>query len=118
MNAKRPATGLLRAVVLLLPFPGAIAGQDPPGPTLARLDALKLDAVDGDVPARHSRSVSRWRAAPMYAGLRAHLAGALGADGVEQVRSQDHQLFPSVTHTLPCRSRAGAVTSSRPRSSG
>jgi hypothetical protein len=146
MNTKRSATGLLRAVVLLLAFAGGVAGQGPTGPTLARLDALKLNRVDGDVPARHSRSVSRdvaravanriadcrgllgaaarrpsavlavldetdwqrvtdraygvphhgtdspyvivippsWRAAPMYAGVREHLAGALGADEVDR----------------------------------
>ncbi len=147
MNTKRSATGLLRAVVLLLAFSGVVAGQDPTGPTLARLDALKLGAVDADVPARYSRSVSRdvaravanriadcrgllgaaarrpavvlavldetdwqrvtdrpygvphhgtadspyiivipqsWRAAPMYAGVRAHLAGVLGADEVDR----------------------------------
>ena len=146
MNTRSSATGLLPAVVLLFAFPGAVAGQSTL-PTLARLEALRLNAVDGDVPARYSRTVSRnvaialakrvadcrgllgaaaprpaivlaildetdwprvtdraygvphhstadspyvivmpqsWRAAPMYAGVRAQLAGALGADEVDR----------------------------------
>jgi hypothetical protein len=46
-------------VVLLLAFSLAIAAQGPLLPTLARLDALKLGSVEGDVPARYSNSVSR-----------------------------------------------------------
>ena len=78
MNTKRSATGLLSAVVLLLAFAGTIAGQGPPGPTLARLDALKLNSRDGDVPVRYSKSVSRDVASAIATRI-ADCRGLLGA---------------------------------------
>jgi hypothetical protein len=45
--------------LLVLAFSSAVASQTPLIPTLARLDALKLASIEGDVPVRYSRSVSR-----------------------------------------------------------
>jgi len=45
--------------LLVLAFSGAVASQTPLIPTLARLDALKLASIEGEVPVRYSRSVSR-----------------------------------------------------------
>ena len=59
MNTRRSVTCMLPVVVLLLAFSLAIAAQGPLLPTLARLDALKLASIEGDVPARYSNSVSR-----------------------------------------------------------
>jgi hypothetical protein len=139
---------MLPVVVLLLAFSLAIGAQGPLLPTLARLDALKLASIEGDVPVRYSKGASRdvasalagriaecrgllaaatgrpsivlalldrsdwervsdrpygmphhdaadspyvivipqnWRdAAPMFTGVRTHLAGALGEHGVDR----------------------------------
>jgi hypothetical protein len=139
---------MLPVVVLFLAFSLAIGAQGPLLPTLARLDALKLASIEGDVPVRYSKGASRdvasalaariaecrrllaaaagrpsivlalldrsdwervsdrpygmphhgaadspyvivipqnWRdAAPMFTGVRTHLAGALGEHGVDR----------------------------------
>jgi hypothetical protein len=59
MNTRRSVTWMLPVVVLLLASSLAIADQGPLLPTLARLDALKLTSIEGDVPARYSNIVSR-----------------------------------------------------------
>src|SRR5688572_25145764 len=75
MNNKRSATCTLPVVVLLLAFSLAIGAQ---GPTLARLDALKLASIEGDVPVRYSTGVSR-DVASALAGRIAECRGLLAA---------------------------------------
>ena len=65
MIITRSATCMLPVVVLLFAFSLVIAAQGRLLPTLARLDALKLASIEGDVPVRHSRSVSRAVASPL-----------------------------------------------------
>jgi hypothetical protein len=64
--------------VLLLAFSLAIAAHDPLPPTLARLDALKLASIEGDVPVRYSRDVSRDVASALAKRI-AECRGLLGA---------------------------------------
>lgn len=59
MNSRRSVTCMLPVVVLLLAFSLAIGAQGPLLPTLARLDALKLASIEGDVPVRYSKGASR-----------------------------------------------------------
>ena len=59
MNSRRSLTCMLPVVVLLLAFSLAIGAQGPLLPTLARLDALKLASIEGDVPVRYSKGASR-----------------------------------------------------------
>src|SRR5829696_7023988 len=78
VNKRRSATSSLSAVLLVLVFSGAFAGQAPLLPTLARLDASKLASIEGDVPVRHSRSVSRDVASALAIRI-ADCRGLLGA---------------------------------------
>ena len=59
MNSRRSVTCMLPVVVLLLAFSLAIGAQGPLLPTLARLDALNLASIEGDVPVRYSKGASR-----------------------------------------------------------
>ena len=58
MKAARVVLRLVPAVVVLVAFSRGAVGQEPLLPTLPRLDALKLHAVETGVPVRHSASVS------------------------------------------------------------
>jgi hypothetical protein len=71
---------MLPVVVLLLAFSLAIAAQGPLLPTLAGLEALKLASIEGDVPVRYSRSVSRAVASPLATQI-AECRGLLAAAG-------------------------------------
>ena len=59
MNSRPSVTCMPPVVVLLLAYSLAIGAQGPLLPTLARVDALQLASIEGDVPARYSNSVSR-----------------------------------------------------------
>ena len=78
MNSRRSVTCMLPVVVLFLAFSLAIGAQGPLLPTLARLDALKLASIEGDVPVRYSRSVSRDLASAVASRI-ADCRGLLGA---------------------------------------
>jgi hypothetical protein len=56
MNSGRSVTCMLPVVALPLAFALAIGAQGPLLPTLARLDALKLASIEGDVPVRYSKA--------------------------------------------------------------
>jgi hypothetical protein len=69
---------MLPVVVLLLPFSLDIGAQGPLLLTLVRLDALKLASIEGNVPARYSKGVSR-DVASALAGRIAECRGLLAA---------------------------------------
>ena len=71
---------MLPVIVLLLAFSLALEGQGPLLPTLARLEALKLASIKGDVPVRYSRGASR-DVASALAGRTAECRGLLAATG-------------------------------------
>ena len=86
MNSRRSVTCMLPVVVLLLAFSLAIGAQGPLLPTLARLDALKLASIEGDVPVRYRKGASR-DVASALAGRIAECRGllsALGEHGVDR----------------------------------
>ena len=68
MNSRRSVICMLPVVVLLLAFSLAIGAQGPLLPTLARLDALKLASIEGDVPVRYSKGASRDVASALAGG--------------------------------------------------
>ena len=81
-GTSRPSvTCMPPVVVLLLAFSLAIGAQGPLLPTLARLDALKLDSIEGDVPVRYSKGASR-DVASALAGRIAECRGLLAQQRV------------------------------------
>jgi hypothetical protein len=85
MNSRRSVTCMLPVVVLLLAFSLAIGAQGPLLPTLARLDALKLASIEGDVPVRYSKGASRDVASALAARIaecRRLLAAAAGRPSI------------------------------------
>ena len=49
MNTRRSVSCSLPSALLFLAFSATVTGQRPSLPTLARLDALKLNAIEGDL---------------------------------------------------------------------